>query len=243
MGYTWDVYDASVLKILRNSQVISVAWKELHSEDISVKCLADYKGYKAGELNDRALIEEVWKVLDEADVVVAHHGIAFDIKKLNARFVYYGLNAPSHYDVVDTKKEATKRFRFDGNSLNALGQYLNVGKKLENGGFDLWLRCMAGDKEAWKLMKNYNSQDVLLLEQVYLKLRPFMERHPNLSLVAGDDPVGTCGTCQSKNVSRRGYAVTKTGRKQRLQCQDCGSWSTGSFERNKKVTTEELLDV
>lgn len=241
MGYTWETWDASVLRILEPSKIISVAWKELHDKDTTCKCIADYKGYKSGVVNDEALVKEVWSVLDKADVVIAHHGKPFDIKKLNARFIFHGLTAPSAYKVVDTKASASKYFKFDSNSLNNLGLYFGLGSKINNGGFDLWVRCIAGDKSAWKQMKEYNTQDVVLLEKIYLKLRPFIENHPNLSIVSGtstsNDP--SCPSCLSSNVSKRGFSVTRTGKKQRFQCSDCGSWSSGPFQKVKSILSNE----
>lgn len=234
ISYLWGTYQQNSLKVLENSKIISVSWKELDSAKINVKALVDYKSYKKGIINDEQLVKEIWKVLDKADVVVGHHSDAFDLKKLNARFVYYGLNAPSAYKTVDTKKVASKYFKFDGNSLNALSGYFGLGQKVNNGGFELWVRCMAGDMKAWKLMKDYNKQDVLLLEKLYLKLRPFINNHPNLNLVT--DTLGeSCPSCQSRNMQKRGFSITKTGRKQRFQCGDCGSWSSGPFTKVRAI--------
>lgn len=235
LGYTWGTYDQSVLKILQNTQTISVSWKYLGEEEIFCKCISDYKGYKGGVLDDEKLVKEVWDILDKADVVIAHHGDAFDLKKLNSRFVFHGLTAPSKYETVDTLKVAKKYFAFDGNSLNALGAYLKEGKKIENGGFSLWVDCMAGDKTAWLRMKKYNIQDVVLLERVYLRLRPFMENHPNINAIV-EGTENACQTCLSTNTIKRGFSMTRAGRKQRWQCSDCGSWSSGSYERNKKAS-------
>ena len=238
MGYTWTTWDANVLKILEPFKIISVAWKTLHKDDLTVKALPDYKGYKPNKLDDKQLVEEVWHVLDNADVVISHHGDSFDLKKLNARFVYYGFNAPSFYQSVDTKKAASKYFKFDSNSLNNLGHYLNVGQKAATGGLDLWFDCMAGDKKAWQTMKDYNGQDVVLLEQVYLKLRPFMATHPDLNQIAENGTEPACSTCMSHNIQKRGFSLTKMGRKQRYQCSDCGSWSTGPWQKTAKVATD-----
>lgn len=235
VGYTWTTFDANVLKIIEPSKIISVAWKRLGDDKVTVKSIADYKGYKKGIVDDKQLVKEVWNVLDEADIICAHHGDAFDLKKLNARFVWYDLNAPSFYKSIDTKKVASRYFKFDSNSLNNLGAYLNLGSKLENGGFDLWVRCIAGDPEAWLKMKEYNAQDVTLLEQVYLKLRPFITNHPNLTVIAdgSGEPSADCPTCLSSAVVKRGFSITRTGRKQRFQCNDCGSWSSGSYVKVK----------
>ena len=230
--YTWSPFDDNALKILEFSKIISVAYKDLYSKDITCKALCDYKGYKKGQLDDEKLVREIWKVLDEADIVIAHHGDRFDLPKLNARFVYYGLTAPSTYKSIDTKKIASKHFKFDSNSLNNLSAYLNLGAKAETGGFSLWDKCIQGDKDAWQKMKEYNIYDVILLEKVYLTLRPFMENHPNLNLIAGLNDLA-CHTCQSVNIVKQGFKITVTGKKQRYQCKDCGAWSTGKFEKNK----------
>lgn len=231
-AYTWRAFDDSALKILEFSKIMSVSWKELHDDEVFCKTLPDYKGYKNGVINDEKLVREIWKVLDDADIVIAHHGDRFDLPKLNARFVHYSLTAPSTYKSIDTKKVASRYFKFDSNSLNNLGAYLNLGAKVENGGFSLWDRCIQGDKDAWERMRTYNIQDVLLLEKVYLTLRPFMENHPNLGLLSGSEANDTCPTCQSPDVVKRGFSVTRTGRKQRYQCNACGSWSSGKFEKS-----------
>ena len=233
ISYLWGTYQQNSLKILEPSKIISVAWKYLGEDAVYCKSIQDYKGYKKGQIEDKALIQEVWKVLDEADIVIAHHGDAFDIKKLNSRFVYHGMSAPSHYQTIDTKKSASRFFKFDSNSLNNLGEYLGEGKKVENGGFGLWLRCIAGDKQAWEDMKTYNVQDVVLLEKIYLRLRPFIANHPDLTLVSPTEKGSVkCSSCLSTDVSKRGFSHTKTGRKQRFQCNSCASWSTGSLKRN-----------
>ena len=231
-GYTWSTFDASVLKILEPSKVLSVAWKWLDEDETFCKTIADFKGYKKGVVDDKRLIQLAWELLNEADIVIAHHGKKFDLPKLAARFIYYGLAAPASYQVVDTKQVASTKFKFDSNSLNNLGTYLGLGSKVQNGGFDLWVRCIAGDPDAWELMKEYNVQDVVLLEKVYLALRPYITNHPNVSLITG--AVDNCPTCQSDKLQKRGFSYTRTGRKQRYQCSDCHSWSVGSFERSGK---------
>lgn len=229
--FAWGVYDVNALKVIESSKLMSCAWKFLGiDKNVNVKALCDYPSYKPGVLDDRELVLDIWKVLDEADVVVAHNGTAFDVKKLNTRFVAHGLTAPSEYKQVDTLKVAKKYFKFEANGLNALGVYLEEGEKVANGGFETWVKCMDGDPKAWIKMKKYNGQDVNLLENVYLRLRPYQDDHPNLNLIANIHD-HSCQTCMSKNTIKRGFSLTRTGRKQRFQCTDCGSWSTGPFQK------------
>lgn len=233
-GYVWGMYEQNVLKVIEQSKIIAVAWKELNDKKVSIRALPDYVGYKPNVLDDKKLCKEVWQVLDEADVVVAHNGDQFDLKKLNTRFADHEFGAPSAYKSIDTRKVAKKHFRFDSNSLNELSIYLFGGHKINNGGFGLWDACMKGDMDAWKRMKDYNVHDVELLEKVYLRLRPFMDNHPNMNIVAGHvHNEHSCPVCLSKHVTRRGYSITRAGKYQRFQCNDCGTWSSGPYEKAK----------
>lgn len=238
LGYTWAMYDTNVLGVVEPVKVICFAWKWLGETKVNVKALPDYSGYKGGVVDDADLIRDLWSVLDTADIVIAHNGDSFDCKVANARFIANGLNAPSNYLSVDTLKVAKKYFKFNNNTLNELGQYLNEGKKAPTGGFETWTKCMAGDLKAWGVMKKYNAQDIELLERVYLRLRPYISNHPNLNLIAppklkrSDCP---CQACQSLNTTKRGFSVTKAGRYQRYQCNDCGSWSSGPYEKVFRV--------
>ncbi len=163
LSYTWGKWEQDVIAFKNEWYLMSFAWKYLGDKKTQVLSLADFPGYKKNPTDDRLLVRALWSHFDNADVIIAHNGDAFDIKKANARFVYHKLVPPSPYKQIDTKKVAKKYFNFNSNSLNDLGQYFKIGKKLSTGGFDLWLGCMAGDKASWKTMCEYNKQDVELL--------------------------------------------------------------------------------
>lgn len=160
-----------------------------------------------------------------------HNCKQFDIKWANRAFIKYELKPPSPYKVIDTLTMARSYFKFNSNRLNDLGQFLGVGSKLETGGFDLWKRCMLGDKKAFKKMCQYNRQDVVLLEKVYLKLRPYMHNHPVISTQNSF----ICPICGSSHLQSRGFIQLSGGvfRKRRYQCQECGKWCSGEQERVK----------
>ena len=90
---------------------------------------------------------------------------------------------PSAVQQIDTLKVARRYFMFNSNKLGDLGQHLRLGKKESTGGFELWVGCMKGEAKAWSRMIQYARQDVNLLMDVYYKLRPFMNNHPNKNLI------------------------------------------------------------
>jgi len=220
IGYTWGRYDQTVIRFKQEFCIATFAAKWLGDKAIISKALPDYSGYKPGSYDDKKLVQDLWKLISEADVVVAHNGDDFDIRMCNARFLFHGLVPPAPIKTVDTKKIASRVARFNSNSLNDIGNYLNFGKKIKTD-FDLWEGCINGDMEQWRLMVKYNRKDVLLLERLYLYLRPWDTRHPNLTVEGG----GMCPKCNSKNIQYKGYQVTTTRKYRRMQCQDCGGWS------------------
>jgi|JI102314DRNA_FD_contig_31_6050940_length_945_multi_2_in_0_out_0_1 DNA polymerase elongation subunit (family B) len=224
LGYTWQKYETNVIEFVQERYMLCFTVKWLDDSKYHTFGLPDFPDYTKDPKSDKALMTKLWDFVNEADVIVAHNGDSFDIKIMNTRFIVNGFTPPSPYKTVDTKKEAKKKFGFNSNSLNDLGQLFGFGKKADTGGFKLWTGCMSGDTESWKKMKKYNKIDVALLEQIYLKLRGWMKNHPNVS-VALDR--ACCQTCGSNNTQKRGFSYTKLTKYQRLQCMDCHSWSQG----------------
>lgn len=221
LAFTWGKYNQDAVGFAKHSHMLSFSAKWLNGVQIT-KGLIDYPGYEKNKYNDYRLVYDLWALLDKADIVVAHNGKAFDTKKVNARFSFHHIDPPTPYKVVDTKEMCKKYFNFTSNSLDDAVQYLGLGKKLPNEGFDLWLRCMAGEEKAWDKMKKYNSHDVVLLEKLYLHLVPWMEQHPNISSMMEGK---VCPKCGSDQLQSRGVARTQSTVYQRFQCQKCKGWS------------------
>lgn len=229
LSYVWGQYEQNVIAHEKEWYVLCWVAKWLGDKKFITSALPDFRDYKIDRENDFKVVKELWHLLDEAEIVIAHNGDRFDIKKMNARFAYYGLNPPSPYKTIDTYKVAKKYFSFNSNSLNDLGSHLQLGAKISTGGFSLWKGCMSGDIKSWRKMINYNKQDVLLLEKVYLELRKWITNHPSVSIF--EEKEHNCPTCGSDRIQKRGFGVTKISKYQRFQCQECGSWSKGKSIR------------
>lgn len=217
VGETWGMYEQSILRQLAPTAIACASAKWLGGKQVTF-ALPDFPGYVSGSRDDKALCLALRDLLDEADIVVAHNGISFDIKKINARMIANGIPRYSPVRVIDTLRQARAIAAFDANKLGYLGEFLGCGQKLHTGGFSLWGRCLEGDEKAWKKMKRYNAQDVRLLEAVFLKLRPWMKNIPSTS---GECE---CSRCGSRRIQFRGLARNQRGVYRRFQCQNCGGW-------------------
>jgi len=240
LASVWGLWDQNV-----GINQISLDW---HLLSFAAKWLGDKKVFYEDQSkvkhieNDKALLVKMTKLLDEADIVVAHNGNSFDVPKLRARMILSGLKPPSTFRSIDTLKEAKKLFNFTSNKLEYLSQKLTDAPKdkhKEFPGFELWSECLAHNPRAWAEMKKYNIRDIYALEKVYIAMRPWIEGHPNLGMyVNSENPV--CPKCRG-HVQARGFAITNFGKYQRYQCQKCGGWSRGRTMLNSKQSRKRQL--
>lgn len=237
IAYVWGKYEQDVIRYKQQTCIATFAAKWIN-EPVFAKALPDYTGYKAGSYDDRKLVLDLWKLLDEADVVVAHNGNDFDIRVCKARFIYYGLRPPSPFKTVDTKKVASKIAKFNSNKMDDVGDYLGLGKKIKTD-FDLWEGCIEGDADAWCRMVKYNKRDVVLLEALYKRFLPWIVNHPHWGV---HDETAICAKCGSKNVEYRGYAATQSRRYRRFMCKKCGGWGREIRAEGKGVKTTHVAD-
>lgn len=235
LAYVWGKYQQDVIEFESEWYILCFAYKWLDDKKTHVVSLPDFKNYKDNPEDDSALVKELHTLFDEADIIIAHNGDNFDLRKTNARFLYHGLTPPSPYKSIDTLKMARKYFKFNSNRLDDLGKILNLGEKNHTGGFSLWKGCLNGNKTSWKQMADYNKQDVVLLEKVYKALLPWIHNHPNRGLLEGKRVA--CPNCSGSNVQRRGFNYTRVGKYQRWQCTDCGAWS----QERKTEKTDVVL--
>lgn len=227
LAFTWGKYEQDTLgDMVQRRKVISISWKWFHKKTFHVASVPDFYGYKFHWLDipNKKLIEKIHSLFCAADILVAQNGDNFDIKMANAEFIQHGLTPTPPHKTVDTLKIARSKFKLNSNKLDDVGESLGLGRKLKHPGFDMWVGCMKGDRASWKIMKEYNKQDVVLLEKVYVKLRPWMTNHPNMNVLDGK---GECTVCRSTRMMKRGWHLTNMGRRQQWKCLDCGKWSLG----------------
>jgi hypothetical protein len=226
---------------IRPSYLLSFSAKWLGSDEIITIGLPYYDDYNPDSHCDKRLCQDLHKILSEADLLVAHNLVNFDWKVAQTRFLLNGLDIIPPTKLVDTLNIAKQNFRFPTNKLETLAKHLGVGEKMQNSGASLWLGCIAGEEEAWDEMLEYNTIDVEVLEKVYLKLRPYDKKHPNVALYHKDD-VQRCVCCGSENLvltSKKSF--TGSSEFDVLQCGDCGKHSRTRVNNLSKAKCKSIL--
>lgn len=231
LATVWGLFNQNIgiHSIVGNSEVLTWAAKWANEDEVIYSSL--------GMTSKKKMLKEVHKLLSEADAVVTYNGDKFDLKILNQEFMMSGMSPPDPYRSIDLYKVMKNRFRGTSNKMDYWLSRLDLTRKLEHRGHQLWLDCMNGDKEAFAEMEEYNIGDVTSLQELYDFVLPWIHNHPNLSVLYNDF---VCPKCGSSHVQKRGSYYTNAGQYQRYQCQACGDWSRGT---KNLATTERLIHV
>lgn len=219
LAYVFGLFEERISyeNIKQDWFIICAAWKWGHE---SLPVCARIKDAP----NDYGVVKIVHDVLSKADVLVHHNGDQFDLKKFNARAISYGLDPIPPLTQIDTLKIARKHFKFTSNRLDYLGEFLGVGRKLDTPK-GLWKLATEGDQDAIKQMATYNKQDVLLLEEVYNKLKPYTPSKINLNyFIKHNGKEGVCPKCGSADTIKMGRDYSYKPPRQKVKCKSCGGW-------------------
>lgn len=221
--YSWGLWDQNIATNQVEETSYILCWSAKWYGDNTIHFDSVHRS------TPRLMLGRMHKMLDQADIVVHYNGLKFDIPTLNKEFIALGFAPPAPYRQVDCLKEVKRMFRFQSNKLDFVAQALDIGAKVQHEGFELWIKCMEGEEAAWRKMERYNRGDVKLLESLYTRLRPWIERHPN---VATHEDIMGCPKCGSQKYTQQGYRTTSMLKYPRYQCQSCGGW----FRGNKTVS-------
>jgi len=240
-AYIWqkEVWKAKVNeeKLISDWFIISYAAKWLNEEEIISGVLTPEEVI---EENDRRIVGELWDLFNEAEIIIAHNGDEFDIPNIKSRFIVYNMMPPIPYKTIDTLKIARREFGFTYNSLNALANKLNLETKLEVN-FKLWRESKRGNPDALKEMNEYNKVDVLVLESVYLALRPWSKNSPNMNLY-NETEERQCPICGSTHITEeKGNYYTQVGKYTIYRCHSCGAVSRGRQTLVNKIIRKNII--
>ena len=231
-AYVWKRWKENISLDQTISEWFCVAWsaKWLYSDEVMGAVLTPEE---IKNEDDSRIMCELWNLMNEATIVVSHNGDNFDIPRINSRFIINDFPPYTPVFSVDTCKVAKRQFGFSSNKLDALAGYFGIQHKLDTD-FDLWKRCMEGDEEALSYMLEYNKMDVVILEDVYIKMRPYIKGHPNINLFMAENG-DYCSCCGSKNIVELNdkYYYTSVGKYKLYRCQHCGAISRGREATNR----------
>ena len=205
---------------------ICFGYKLLGARETTVLSVTDYKArHQRHPTDDALLMKDVHRILtNDADIIVSFYGKEFDLKFLNTRMIMAGLPPlpPLNAEHIDMYYIARYNLALHSNRLAVVAQVLGCPMEKTALSGPIWMKAMAGDRPSISYIKDHCARDVEVLEYVYQKLKPYIRTHPRVQ-----QTLASCRVCGGQRLQRRGMAI-RIGKAQRarIQCQDCGTWST-----------------
>ena len=182
--------------------------------------------------DDSKVVEKVWELLDECDIVIGHNMKAFDVKKFNARAIFHGLTPPRPYSIIDTLTISRRNFGFTSHKLAYLAQFLGLSSKDQAPD---WRKVLAGDAKEIKHMVKYCNQDIKTGVEVYEILRPWDSNLPNLNVFKDEGEAHGCPCCGSDHLVKNKTYTRKNGDMvNAYKCGDCGHQTSDNYKHKKQ---------
>lgn len=236
IGTFWNAWKTNIkpTQLLRDWHLLTWSAKWLGDKEILHDRLT---GEQAIAGYDYSIALSLRNLIDDADIVIAHNGKRFDIKKLNTRLLINNIPQPSPYKIVDTLQSVKNKFGFTYNNLDYLVKALELSDGKTDTDMQLWIDAIRGDEDALEEMDNYCQNDTLILEELYLHIRSWISGHPNFGVYT-DDNEPICHVCGGKHLTKsNGYHVTQVGKYETYLCSDCGAYSKvrqNSLDKDKR---------
>jgi len=208
--------------------VLCVAWKWHGEKKIHHLSITDSPTFARDPTNDKWIIKEFASVLEQADVAVFHYGMYFDGPYLQTRALYHGMKPLNMPAMVDTWRICRKRLKLHSNRLASIAALLGVSEKTP---LDppTWVKAMAGNRKAIAYVVEHCVHDVVVLDEVYSRIRAWGWDNPNMGAASGG-----CPTCGSHNIQARGIVRTVKALKHRFCCSECGHWFSRAVGKREK---------
>ena len=173
--------------------------------------------------DDKRICKRMWELFDTADVVLGHNSRKFDVRRMNWRFIIHKFSPPSPYKIIDTLTESRKISAASSHKLDQLAKKTGINGGKTDTDFGLWKECVRGNGDALKKMVEYNEHDILIGEEWYFVIRPWMKAHPNMGLYYDTNEL-RCRNCGNTDVkiSNKPYHTPANSYKS-WRCGECGA--------------------
>ena len=200
--------------------IICIGWKWLDEKE--VHCL----DWGCKKQDSEPMISEFTKVIEQADLAIAHNGDKFDLRQINTQRLISKKPPIAWPATEDTLKQFRKHFYLPSYKLDFIAKLL-LGEGKGKMVFKDWKDIVQNkDPEALAKMIKYCKRDVSITARCFKRAMAFFtpKIHAGVVLSKGRD---SCPRCGSKESGSKGVRYTTVGKFSRRQCKKCGTTYRG----------------
>lgn len=198
----------------------SIQWQFYCESKPSAFSVTDHKSsFRKDPTCDKRVVKKAAELLNECDILVAHNGKRFDWGHILGKMIYHDIPPVRKPYIIDTLTEARKA-NFPSNALGNLADYLEIAKKEKNQA-DIGKMVFGSISQRIEEINKqtaYGLKDIQPMIELYERIRPYMDSHPNLGAYTG---LLTC-SCGSTDIQSRGERhLTGNRVKAMYRCRAC----------------------
>lgn len=210
----WDQNISQSAVVKQGGYILCAAWKFLDDAEVQSICLTPSEISKG---NDSRIVKKLIELYSESYAVCAHNNLKYDHKVLQTRCSFNNLPPLPKVKVIDTLPLVKRHLKLPSNKLADVAAYFGLSRKSDSGGMESWKLVQSGDALAMSEMVDYCKQDVVVLSEIYKKLRNI--GNAGVLLYSGK---GVCPFCESTHFSLTGREFkTGTINKEEVVCKSC----------------------
>ena len=201
--------------------ILTIGWKWFGKPKVRIPTILDAGGKNT--LDDHALVKKFAEVYNTADYTCGWYSARFDLPMIRTKLLKFGEPPLAPIPHIDLWRTARYKLKLHSNRLAVVQEFLGTAHAKTPIHYDDWLRAAIGDRTALSRVREHCRLDVVVLEEVFMKLRPLIADEPNRGLMTGETGL-VCQSCGSSEVQARGTYISLTRKYKRFNCTSCGKW-------------------
>lgn len=132
-------------------------------------------GVPGKHLDDKELCLQTKIQLESADIIVTYYGLGFDLKYLNSKLLYWGIEPVKPKLHIDLYRLGKKYWATSRRSLDVITNYLGIKGKTHLKLKEWREMAWEGNKEAIEEGVDHCSWDVIITEKLFYRLKPLLK--------------------------------------------------------------------
>lgn len=226
-GWFWgSIHETNIIKIEEYETIITACYWDSISQQVRSISQWDFSDWKKGVWNDKKLVEKLREIIIKFDIIAGQNSDQFDIKLLNSRLAFHGMDLIPDSRTFDTKKIAKSKLKLPSYSLEVMANFFGLEGKYHHSGLDMWFGCRDGVKAYQKEMVHYCKVDVIKTKDLLYRILPYMKQWNSYVRMNGVNLNCSNVNCLSSDLVPHKKRRVVSGWKWQYQCMGCGAYTT-----------------
>jgi len=219
-------------QIIEHTKIICISWKWEHEDKVN------HLDWGLKKQCDKKLLEKFIPILESANQSVGHNADGFDLKWIRSRAMFHNIPMSPYFNTIDTYKIIKSICNLPSYSLANSCKYFGLVNKRDSGGDATWNGVQfEKSQEALDTMIHYCDGDILSLQDLYEKVRPYSKTKMHYA-VLGSERKFHCPECALLGKWNKTYTTSAGTIQHYLKCRDKKCSTT--FKVNNKTYMDYL---